>query len=134
MPLEIRVSNNRRVTDARVPSERAIASSRTSIAWAELSAKRVGISPNFFANAAANRFPAAPSRSPMGPGWLISKPSALAPFSTAVSVSKPSATNWTLGPRRARRSRRSWTAPGANPPVMKTPSVPVRATRAASWA
>src|SRR5205807_2337844 len=34
IPLRTRVANSARVTDARVPSERAIASSRTSAAWA----------------------------------------------------------------------------------------------------
>ncbi len=53
MPFVTLVSNNLRVTDARVPSERAIASSMTSIAWAELRAKLVGFVPNFFENDAA---------------------------------------------------------------------------------
>jgi hypothetical protein len=53
MPFVTRVPNNLRVTDVRVPSERAIASSRTSIAWAELRAKLVGFVPNLFENDAA---------------------------------------------------------------------------------
>ena len=110
---EALVPKRLRVTEAREPSERAIASSRRSIAWAAATAERLGSVPKRSMNAATSRFPLGGRSSESGPGWVSVIPSAAAPASNAVAVPKASAAmSCTSGPRRARSTDRSRTVVG----------------------
>src|SRR4029078_9911721 len=89
IPFETLVENSLLVTDSRVPSERATASSRTSIACAAVTAnRRSGLKPSFFEKDATNRAPSPLRRPIAGPGELMIIPSAAVPARREVAGSQ----------------------------------------------
>ena len=132
MPFSTRVLNNSLVTEARVPSERAIASSRISADWAAKAVKSWPGSPVRASRSCMNRFPAGGSSE--GSASLKAKytPRAAGPACAKLGWKSSCPISVTRRPRRARRSRSSAGVVLDGQAASMTASAPVAAIRRAS--